>query len=134
MNPEIKERWVAALRSGDYLQGRSYLNKIDGGRSFYCCLGVLCELATADGVVNRVVRDGHEDMIQTRVRYEGRDRAQFWERASEKVLPADVIRWAGLDDCIPEATYDGRTYTLSAMNDVDGLDFGQIADAIEESL
>ena len=32
--------WVAALRSGQYAQGKGYLNS-EGG---YCCLGVLCEV------------------------------------------------------------------------------------------
>ncbi len=41
MNPEIKAKWVAALRSGQYQQGAEYLE--NDGR--YCCLGVLCEVA-----------------------------------------------------------------------------------------
>lgn len=45
MNKKIKARWVKALRSGKYEQGRSSLKIIeaDGSKS-YCCLGVLCEL------------------------------------------------------------------------------------------
>jgi hypothetical protein len=41
MNAELKAKWIAALRSGDYKQGRSRLATVDGG---YCCLGVLCEV------------------------------------------------------------------------------------------
>lgn len=41
MNPELKAKWVAALRSGKYEQGHEYLNK-DGK---FCCLGVLCDVA-----------------------------------------------------------------------------------------
>ncbi|SRR6266851_385778 len=41
MNADIKEKWVAALRSGKYQQTREgYLQK--DGR--FCCLGVLCDL------------------------------------------------------------------------------------------
>jgi hypothetical protein len=40
------EKWIAALRSGKFLQGKDYL-KVDGK---YCCLGVACELAIADGL------------------------------------------------------------------------------------
>jgi hypothetical protein len=43
--PELKARWVAALRSGKYEQGEEFLR--NNGK--YCCLGVLCELA---GIVN----------------------------------------------------------------------------------
>lgn len=34
--------WVAALRSGDYNQGRRVLASLDG--SVFCCLGVACEI------------------------------------------------------------------------------------------
>ena len=34
------QKWIAALRSGEYKQGRSYLR--DGAE--YCCLGVLCDV------------------------------------------------------------------------------------------
>lgn len=36
-----REEWAAALESGKYKQGRSYLTDGKGG---YCCFGVLCEL------------------------------------------------------------------------------------------
>lgn len=35
---DIAERWVAALRSGEYRQGFAFLRSHDGK---YCCLGVL---------------------------------------------------------------------------------------------
>lgn len=38
---DFKKRWVAALRSGEYKQGKSNLY-IDGK---YCCLGVACIVA-----------------------------------------------------------------------------------------
>ena len=40
MDPEIKAQWTAALRSGDYIQGKGYLNT--NGK--FCCVGVLCEI------------------------------------------------------------------------------------------
>ena len=40
MNKEVKDKWVAALKSGKYKQGRGQLN----GESGYCCLGVLTEV------------------------------------------------------------------------------------------
>jgi hypothetical protein len=39
LSPTI-QKWVDALRSGNYKQGKQYL-KDDQGR--YCCLGVLCD-------------------------------------------------------------------------------------------
>lgn len=41
----LKKRWVAALRSGKYKQGKGTL--LAGGK--YCCLGVLCEIV--NGIV-----------------------------------------------------------------------------------
>lgn len=40
LTQELKERWVAALRSGEYKQGKSRLCR----RKRYCCLGVLAEI------------------------------------------------------------------------------------------
>jgi hypothetical protein len=45
MNDNAK-KWVAALRSGKYKQGRKFLRYKDE----YCCLGVACELAITDGL------------------------------------------------------------------------------------
>jgi hypothetical protein len=41
MNPEIKKKWLTALRSGEYKQTAGALKDTSG----YCCLGVLCEAA-----------------------------------------------------------------------------------------
>ena len=41
MNQEIKNRWVSALRSGEYKQGKGALCSINNE---YCCLGVLSDL------------------------------------------------------------------------------------------
>lgn len=41
MNPKLKKKWLAALRSGKYRRGLAQLK--DGNR--YCCLGVLCEVS-----------------------------------------------------------------------------------------
>jgi hypothetical protein len=41
MNPEIKDKWLAALESGQYQQGKGVLRNASNE---YCCLGVLCDL------------------------------------------------------------------------------------------
>lgn len=41
MNAELKAKWVEALRSGEYQQGKKRLKHM--GR--YCCLGVLAHVA-----------------------------------------------------------------------------------------
>jgi hypothetical protein len=42
LNPEIKQKWCSALRSGKYEQGQGLLH--DPNDNTYCCLGVLREL------------------------------------------------------------------------------------------
>ncbi len=42
MSMELGKRWVEALRSGKYVQGRGGLR--DNKNNTYCCLGVLCDL------------------------------------------------------------------------------------------
>lgn len=44
MNKAIKQKWVKALRSGRYTQGRGRLERIVDGERHNCCLGVLCRV------------------------------------------------------------------------------------------
>ncbi len=104
MNKEIAEKWVAALRSGKYKQGRGALNKNDS----FCCLGVLCDISETsnwrrfvDGVCAYSVEGGR--------------------------LPKSVSDWANIS-LHPTV---GNT-SLSILNDK-GLSFLEIADVIEEN-
>lgn len=45
MKKELKDKWIAALRSGEYRQGKSKLKTDSGG---YCCLGVLADICKLD--------------------------------------------------------------------------------------
>lgn len=40
---DFKQRWIAALRSGEYKQGDGFLHNPNDGT--YCCLGVACRAA-----------------------------------------------------------------------------------------
>lgn len=42
MNAELKKRWLDALRSGQYVQGRKNLKDKDNR---YCCLGILLDVS-----------------------------------------------------------------------------------------
>lgn len=50
----IKDRWVKALRSGEYTQGADCLYSDNGGQKNYCCLGVLGKLC---GLSDTVIDD-----------------------------------------------------------------------------
>ena len=41
MNPELKQKWLEALRSGKYKQGTGLLRSKE---NYFCCLGVLCDI------------------------------------------------------------------------------------------
>lgn len=51
MEKELKDRWVAALRSGKYKQGRYRLRQCytDERSTTYCCLGVLADVVDPNG-------------------------------------------------------------------------------------
>lgn len=127
MDSEIKERWVAKLRSGGYTQGTGKLNS-DGK---YCCLGVLCEIAVEDGIVIKTdaVTDTGTGRYISKV-----DTSDY----EVSVLPFAVKNWAGLPDTNPEVEFfnaDGfpEDMTLAELND-SGKTFEEIANLIEESL
>jgi len=83
MNPKIKRRWLQALRSGKYTQGKNVLHKIKSDE--YCCLGVLCEIAVKD----KIIPPPEVETVRNRRCSSYDEEARF---PSEKVL-----NWAGLD-------------------------------------
>lgn len=111
---EVRQKWTAALRSGDYVQGKRFLHKKDE----FCCLGVLCELAVKEGVIPPPVQE--EDYYL----YDGRTGR----------LPWPVRDWAGLSSDAggyhKEGELQNSTY-LTRDNDSYNLNFNQIADIID---
>jgi hypothetical protein len=126
MNKEIKQRWVNALRSGRYKQGRGALRRITGSGEEYCCLGVLCQLAVDDDVAKC---EAEENLFM----YECGNR-------TASSLPNGVAKWARLPDFqfSPKVSipYEGhiRKFPLFVLNDVLNYSFEEIADLIEEQL
>lgn len=120
MNGDVKEAWVAALRSDEYPQSRGELRARDG----YCCLGVLTDLAVKAGVGVRWWQDG--DGFYGVERLEG-----GLCYPEDGLVLAPVVRdWAGLDANDP--SIGGKS--LSDLNDGECLSFDEIADLVEENL
>jgi hypothetical protein len=121
VKPEIKQRWIAALRSGDYQQGRCQLRG-RGGAAF-CCLGVLTDLAVQDGVCRWVPWDDHDVCGLPPI------------NETSGVLDAPVLAWSGLSHCSPRLSREhAAPWTfqyLIELNDQGRLTFEQIADLIE---
>jgi hypothetical protein len=128
MNPEIKQRWVEALRSGEYKQTREELYDGNGG---YCCLGVLCDLAIKDGVLDKW-DDYIDRWYPNSDELEGAGLEGLW--ADDELLPAKAQHWAGLTNHAPNVPFQDTKKSLSILNDEFRLDFNTIADLIEEQL
>lgn len=107
MNKEVKERWVTALRSGEYRQTKEKLRDDKG----FCCLGVLCDLYS---------KEYWKPFL-------GEDRFSFLGETG--VLPEIVYIWASLNNKNPSANY----ISIAEIND-NGDSFKEIADLIEKHL
>lgn len=115
MNKDIAKKWAEALRSGKYEQGREQLSTQyeheDSPR--FCCLGVLCEVAKAEGAIEKY--DPHAPH-----------------------LPPEVRDWAGMKTTqgVYEAfdETEGEDNTLWGLNDKYDKDFDYLADFIEKNV
>lgn len=138
MKPEVKSKWISALRSGDYKQTEGQLNNSEG----LCCLGVLCELAVQDGVIEKNPPLEDEDLAfhdPGSVGYKSKN-ANGMGYTEYDILPEEVMIWAGLSSRNPSVAF--RWYKedepvrlpISDLNDERHLKFTEIADVIEEQL
>lgn len=106
-------KWVEALRSGRYEQGKAMLKTKEGK---YCCLGVACDLFMKD--------KGGEWGVD---KY---DLPHFQKQYGD--LPTSVMEWLGLSDiegCYRDDIGDRRD--LTSDNDGGDYDFEDIASTIE---
>jgi hypothetical protein len=110
MKPEIKQKWVEALRSGDYKQTKGMLRRTTPEQS-YCCLGVLTDLYIKENNGN-------------------------WNNYAGKTsLTHSVKEWAGLKVNDPTLTRNhGNIISCIIANDKCGYGFNKIADLVEENL
>ena len=126
MKADIKTKWLAALRSGQYEQTEGVLRNGDG----FCCLGVLCDIYAQE----------------TGVEWHKPGWVGFSMHSATSVLPDAVREWADLPHehggyvAVTKSYDDGEettvyhTPSLTELNDQWQYDFRQIADVIEEQL
>jgi hypothetical protein len=114
MQQELKEKWLKALRSGEYSQGTAALRTNIG----YCCLGVLADVMGAKWVKPSCDEPETEWSIE--------------RSPAIAYLPTSYAKRAGLDSEIQDQ--------LATMNDGGSggfntpLKFPEIADWIEKEL
>lgn len=139
MNQEIKEKWLAALRSGKYKQGKTVLRSQD---DCYCCLGVLCDIQDS----GQWVPIDHPKDGACYVYSQDGELNQFDFTIGSEVLPAFVADNIGIRSVNPIVqmtsalqeilSKKGPVYTrdmaaLSVLNDA-GCSFEELANIIEE--
>jgi hypothetical protein len=100
-------KWIKALKSGDYEQGKKQLYKASSDK--YCCLGVACKLYAKEKKVN------FKELIKI-----------------HQVLPGKVQDWLGLEYCNPSMLKHFEGLSLTVMNDSGKYNFRDIADCIEK--
>lgn len=132
MNPEIKQMWLEALRSGEYVQGKNALRSVDAtGQDSYCCLGVLCDLNQQYGWSLKPDTEG------------------WCFLDDSESLPQEIVEWAEVGSMNPfilkqplvdkpwfpasQLALSANWTTLAMLND-SGVSFANIADIIEEQL
>jgi hypothetical protein len=138
MNIEIKARWIAALRSGQYKQGQGNLHPTP---KCFCALGVLCDLYAKEHGMEWAPRLIHHSIVDDR-------KTEVFALThtlpnNEVIYSVDVPRepiteWAGLqsnpylDVVSPSGVMGG--YFMSEINDRLEFSFDAIADIIEAQL
>lgn len=118
---EVREKWVKALRSGDYPQTRSTLRDDIG----FCCLGVLCDIAMKEGIIPKTEL--------RRYRYtDGKTYVMYGNvgEMNSSYLPYSVAQWAGL--CNNNGAFGANNTSLARLND-EGKTFKEISDVIESN-
>lgn len=131
MNPEVKQKWIDALRSGKYEQGSEKLRSVSG----YCCLGVLCDLYAQEHNTEWEFRGNEETNLQPQDYWYFDDQSEF--------VPESVMDWAGFSlncpvvkiDVEEEDDEDSWFYHegLADLND-SGYTFNELSKLIQEQL
>jgi len=127
MKKEIADKWVAALRSGEYEQGTEALHAFETHlvhdrtrKRGFCCLGVLCEVAIKEGAPVEKSISAYDSRTE---RYNGEN----------CVLPREVMDWSGIKSPTGDIDMpaDKDDICLTDINDT-GKTFAEIADIIEQ--
>lgn len=117
---ENAQKWIEALRSGQFMQTRCQLTDGVG----YCCLGVACEVYRRETGRGTWQKNDHGSKTKFRLDYTAAG-------VSTIDLPQEVANWLGL------RSRDGSYHTpcggtwLTADNDQRKRTLRQIADIIE---
>lgn len=131
MKKRVKNKWLEALRSGEYKQCK---NRLTNGRGF-CCLGVLTDLYIKSPTGKKNGAYWKKDYEQGEPYFVSKSQTE------PNITPEEVRHWAGLTDTVPEVNTPKGIASLAALNDANHdteyqkpWSFNKIADTIEEQL
>jgi len=130
MKKEIAKKWVKALRSGKYKQGKGYLKQFNSkNEPRHCCLGVLCEL------YNESMKKNHKQTLYTEEMEDNASGTSFIRfNTIDGGLPQAVRKWAGVKKYLGDFIIDDeRSECLAVLND-SGKKFSTIASIIEKNV
>ncbi len=132
MKAKYKQQWLAALRSGEFLQCREAMRLVGkDGQERFCILGVLAELVRRECPAKfKWTRFGKDASGNTRydLRPKGGGRpCKRWWGAIERKLGVALFGDTMID-------YLGETHTISELNDDFGVKFDEAAELIEAQL
>lgn len=121
-------KWVRALLSGKYKQGKGYLVQFDSKlKPKHCCLGVLCE------VYNQEMKRQKKKTLQVKCNQKFDPLCQYGYRLLDKEavgLPKKVREWAKVKSKIGLSRK--YNFCLADLND-DGKKFKTIAQVIKNN-
>ena len=119
-----QRKWIEALRSGKYQQGRFMLHSANHR---FCCLGVACDLFAKEREIDFILDDRLAPGRVPCYAYTNTKNAP-----STVALPADVADMLSMD---PRGwpVGDGFQQQLRFLNDICQWTFHEIADHIEQN-
>ena len=114
MREDVKQKWVEALRSGDYTKTTGRLYRKVEGKDCHCTLGVLCDVALREQVPGVTFDPNDKNLIF------------YGPQRDHALLAEKVEEWAGLE-------YD-QAYRIANTNDSSaGWTFEDMAAWIEDT-
>ena len=115
----LKEKWIQALKSGNYKQGTGNLYNIRDNS--YCCLGVLgslCNISNTDLIHRSFIRNNYGDS-----QYD-----HSCPKDSDKLYPSAFKK------DFTDLSKENLAFILSNMNDIEKKSFKEISDYIEKEI
>ncbi len=126
MNKEYKTKWINALRSGEYKQGKGQLRYSINGLELFCCLGVLCDIVIKENP--DIGKWGFEDKSKVTDKVDAH--LEIDGESYGGYLPFKICDITGVST---KGEFNENRPTLASYNDIQGYGFNEIADLIERN-